>query len=138
MDISNLIGGITVVAIMSVVAVIGANRKPGQALQDKPKDLLLFSTTATRMEVFHIAQRYAQQANMKVEDVNETESRIVLGQNMQGFHNGFWLPIYVRESPGGPTFVEVGIKSKTAQMSFALTKIRNKAVKELKAMLPVV
>ena len=127
--------------LVGVVGIVGSRRNAGQALQDKPRDLLSFSTTASRLEVFEIAKRYAQQANMKVEDIEDvsaTEVRIILGQNSRGFHNGFWLPIYVRERPGSPTFVEIGIKSKTVQMSFALTMIRNKAAKELKAMLPVV
>ena len=97
-----IIGG----AVVCVFALIGSRRQAGQALQDKPKDLLTFSTTASRLEVFEIAKRYAQQANMNVEnveDVSAMEVRIVLGQNSRGFHNGFWLPIYVRERPGSPT-----------------------------------
>ena len=138
MDFTGPIIGGTVVCVF---ALIGSLRQAGQALQDKPEDLLTFSTTAPRLEIYQIARRYAQQANMKVEDIEDvsaTEVRIILGQNSRGFHNGFWLPIYVRERPGSPTFVEVGIKSKTVQVSFALTMIRNKAAKELKAMLPVV
>jgi len=127
--------------LVGVVSIVESRRNVSRSLQDKPEDLLTFSTTAPRLEIYQIARRYAQQANMKVEDIEDvsaTEVRIILGQNSRGFHNGFWLPIYVRERPGSPTFVEVGIKSKTVQVSFALTMIRNKAAKELKAMLPVV
>ena len=138
MDITGpVVGG----AVVWAIALIGSRRNVSRSLQDKPEDLLTFSTTASRLEIYQIARRYAQQANMKVEDIEDvsaTEVRIILGQNSHGFHNGFWLPIYVRERPGSPTFVEVGIKSKTVQVSFALTMIRNKAAKELKAMLPVV
>ncbi|HZP82075.1 MAG TPA: hypothetical protein VFB21_10580 [Chthonomonadaceae bacterium] len=134
----DMIGPIIVGVLIGIITIIGSSRKASQALQNKPKDTVMFSTSASMQDVFQIVQDYAKQAKMEVEDVNKTEGRIVLGQNTRGFHNGFWLAIYVQEHPGIPTHVEIGIKSKTMQMSPVLTRIRNKAVEELKSKMNVV
>lgn len=132
---ADYLGPLIVGAIVAGVSVLGSRRSAGQSVRQKPRDTVSLTTSLGNEEIFEVTRRYASGAKMKVEEADSAGGRIILGQDSRGFHNGFWLPIYMSKDPGGMTLVEVGIVSKTYQASPVLNRIRNKAAAEIGEML---
>ena len=132
---ADYLGPIVIGAAVAGIGYLGSRRNAGQAVRQKPQDLVRLTTPLRQDAVFALVARYASGAKMAVEETNEAEGRIILGQNMRGFHNGFFLPVYISTEADSMTLVEVGIQSKTYQASPVLNSIRNKAAEELRTML---
>ncbi len=118
-----------------ILYLIGLNRKASKAIASKPNDVITFTTQKSKIDVFRAIIMFAQMSDLNVESFDEAQGQIVLGQdlNMLKNHNGYWLPVYISESGGGSTIVEIGIKSKTYQVGFMLRSIRDKAANNIKA-----
>ena len=134
-DYADYLGPIIVGAIVAGVGLLGSRRGAAQSLRQKPRDVIRLTTSLGNEEIFELTRRYAFGAKMTVEDADPAEGRIILGQDMRGFHNGFWLPLYLSKDSDRMTVVEVGILSKTYQASPVLNRIRNKAAEEIGALL---
>ena len=120
-----------------VLFLIGTNRKASTSLGDKSSNLTSFTVNATRDEIQRTVLMYSQMAGLSMEGIDPVTGVIVLGENMSFVkaHNGYWLHIYITDHANGHCTVEVGVSSKTYQIGFMLTPIRDKASNAIKAAL---
>jgi len=121
------------VIIVAIFFIVAALRKGTSAVKNKPSKLLSFSTEVQPNDVFKIVIKYAQQSGYKVDDLDETNGRVILSDSATLISYGFFYPVYIEKQTGGNTLVEVGIKSKIFQYGFLVTRNREKCFNGIKA-----
>jgi hypothetical protein len=130
--VTGLVIGLTLAFILYL---FGSSRNAGEATASKPDDVTSFMTPTPKSDVLRAVILFAQMSGLNVESLDESQGKIVLGEdlNLMKNHNGYWLLVYVSESNNGVTTVEVGIKSKAFQAGFLLRSIRDKAANNINA-----
>ena len=132
---SLIIGAIFGSVVALVLYMYGSNRDAATAVASKPPEVVSFTTTMLKADVFRAVILFAQMSELNAESMDETQGKIILGadMNMMKNHNGYWLAVYISENSTGATVVEVGIQSKAFQAGWVLRPIRDKALNNIKA-----
>lgn len=93
-----------------VISVLVSRQTPSQAVSKKPRHLVSIPTALKSEEIFPVIRTFAAQADMATAEVSTAEGRVILRQEDQILHRGFWMPIYVSTHSSGITVVEVGMQ----------------------------
>jgi hypothetical protein len=96
-----------------VIRILVSRQTPSQAVSKKPRHLVSIPTVLKSEEIFPVIRAFASQADMATAEVSPAEGRIILRQEDQILHGGFWMPIYVSTHSSGITVVEVGMQALT-------------------------
>ena len=119
-----------------VISVLVSRQTPSQAVSKKPRHLVKIPTALKPEEIFPIIRAFASQADLATAEVSTAEGRIILRQEDQMLHKGFWMPIYVSTHSSGITVVEVGMQPLTPLGNIPDYLLKKKA-EQLETMLNV-
>jgi len=119
-----------------VISVLVSRQTPSQAVSKKPRHLVKIPTALKPEEIFPIIRAFASQADLATAEVSTAEGRIILRQEDQMLHKGFWMPIYVSTHSSGITVVEVGMQPLTPLGNIPDYLLKKKA-EQLETMLSV-
>jgi len=119
-----------------VISVLVSRQTPSQAVSKKPRHLVKIPTALKPEEIFPIIRAFASQADLATAEVSTAEGRIILRQEDQILHKGFWMPIYVSTHSSGITVVEVGMQPLTPLGNIPDYLLKKKA-EQLETMLNV-
>jgi hypothetical protein len=106
--------------------VIAMNRKPADAVKEKPKNVRHVSSPLPYSDAINRVLGFAQSQGYKVEEVLPDGSRAILSTPVNLFSYGFFFPVYFSVGPGGGTFVEVGIAGRAFQWGPIVTRNHDK------------
>ncbi|MDP9475937.1 MAG: zinc-ribbon domain-containing protein [Actinomycetota bacterium] len=122
-----------VIAVIGVLLIIAAMRKPTTAVEARPSRMMSFSTPASRSEVTRSVVRFAQNSGYAIEEISSNEDRIVVSEPPTLTTWGFFYPVYLSQQPDGGTKVEIGVKSKLVQYGPLTDRSHERFVNEIKA-----
>lgn len=125
---------IVAAAIGLIIRVLLSQQSPSQAVHKKPCNLVSVPTVMKQEQIFAVIRDYASRANLAVAEVNSAEGRVILQQDDQILHRGFWLPLYVSTHASGITVVEIGMQPLTP-MSVIPEHILRKTAKDLEVLM---
>ncbi len=117
-----------------IISALVSRQTPSQAVSKKPRQLISIPTSLQPEEVFAVIQEYAPRADLQVAEVNRAEGKVILRQDAQVLHNGFWLPIYITIHKSGITVVEVGMLPLTP-LGYMPHHILSKTAKQLETLM---
>ena len=93
-----------------VIKVLVSMQTPTQAVHKKPDNTVRISTLMKQEQIFEVIRNYSAGADMEIAEVKPAERMIILRQDDQLLHRGFWLPIYVNShNSSGITVVKIGM-----------------------------
>lgn len=127
--ISGLIVGLFVI---SIFLIISRFKNPQKILKKKPNNIQSFSTDKSIESAFESIKQFSEQSNYKMEAVDEENFKIVFGDSVSSFSWGFFYPIYLSKTTNGETKIEIGIKSKAAQIGPVVSSKHDAFLKKIK------
>lgn len=124
---------LVVIAVIGVLLIVAATRKPSTAIGERPNRMLSFDTPASRSEVARSVVRFAQNSGYAIEEISPNEDSIVVSEPPTLTTWGFFYPIFLTDQPNGGTMVEVGVKSKLVQYGSLTARSHERFVNGVKA-----
>lgn len=126
--------GLIIGAVMvGIGLIIAAMRKGSSAVKTKPGRLMSFTTAMAPQDVMRIVARFAQQSGYKIDEIAESDGRIILSDSATATSWGFFYPVYVSKQDDGNTLVEVGIKSQLIQVGPIVSRNHERCFNGIKA-----
>lgn len=122
-----------VIAVIGVLLIVAATRKPSTAVGERPNRMLSFDTSASPSEAARSVVRFAQSSGYAIEEISPNEDSIVVSEPPTLTTWGFLYPILLSEQPNGGTMVEVGVKSKLVQYGSLTARSHERFVNGIKA-----
>lgn len=126
--------GLIIGALMvGIGLIIAAMRKGSSAVKTKPSRLMSFTTARAPHDVMTIVVRFAQQSGYKIDEIAESDGRILLSDSATATSWGFFYPVYVSKQNDGNSLVEVGIKSQLIQVGPIVSRNHERCFNGIKA-----
>ena len=126
--------GLIIGALMvGIGLIIAAMRKGSSAVKTKPSRLMSFTTARAPHDVMTIVIRFAQQSGYKIDEIAESDGRILLSDSATATSWGFFYPVYVSKQNDGNSLVEVGIKSQLIQVGPIVSRNHERCFNGIKA-----
>jgi hypothetical protein len=121
------------IVMAGVFLVIASMRGGSSSLGDRPKRLKSFTASMDSQKAFKSVIRFAQQTGYKISAIDEDKKQLVLEESASATSWGFLYPIFVSTASEGAALIEVGIKSKLAQVGPIVTRSHEKCFNGIQA-----